>query len=151
MSSVEFHNASGRVMFRTIGRLLQVCPSSEVIRDLMLHSRAISGGGFIVFTVSQNRPHTRPCPPLDQRPFSSRASLPSPPSLGPRRCARCSDISCHRPPWQHTTRYESTALFCPLRRRLAALRLLSFRGGRISSRHVNNYTVTTRSILATIN
>jgi hypothetical protein len=36
---------------------------------------SLHGGGFFVFTDSQNRPHTHRCHPLDQRPFSSRASL----------------------------------------------------------------------------
>src|SRR6267142_5561572 len=46
MSSVEFHNAPGRVMFRKICRLLQVCLSSNI----MLHLAARYQVGDLSFS-----------------------------------------------------------------------------------------------------
>jgi hypothetical protein len=51
MSSVEFHNAPGRVTFRKICRLLQVCLVLQVIRNLILHPTARYLVGALSFSL----------------------------------------------------------------------------------------------------
>jgi hypothetical protein len=91
---------------------------------------AISGGGLFVFTDSQNWPYTHPCHPLDQRPVSSRASLPL--ASQPRTRTLRTLLGCQLPPRAVATprslSASAMALFFPqLRRRFTSLRLLSFR------------------------
>src|SRR5450432_3381654 len=81
MSSGEFHNAPGRVMFRKIGRLLQLCLSFNV----MLHPAARYLVGALSFSpILKIGPIPTRATPWIHAPVPSRASLP----LAPQPRAR---------------------------------------------------------------
>jgi len=140
MSSVEFHNAPGRVMFRKICRLLQVCLSSNI----MLHLAArYLVGALSLSPILKIGPVPAPAPPGSTPALEPGVARPRL-SASRQDAAHVARVPAATECSSTTTRDERTALFCPLRRRFTALRLISFRKHR--RMHDSNGTAAHRAV-----